>query len=434
MKTFAFLCVPAVAAWDAVVTLQSQVVESTLSSALNAARSSYSAWKEQNKDVLEDALQTKRELKSVYLDMRRVRERVSAERDEKTRHLAKFDLAKAFANLTQWLKETKHSKVQGWYAKHALKFEKSGEPKLEKYPNSSEVSQWTGVPTVVMLLIDALFVVMSAMGKHCPIVNFLVYYVGGAMVMMLDQQLSFDDVALVLAQQVTTVGYGSSTVGTYGLKLYHGLHAFLGVTEIAPVLNSLVKASLYFFNRFWKLTGTKFEFLVPAALETIVSTMVMAEDLRQADGGSSTFGDNVQKALYLVMATASSIGYGDLNPSTAWGKLLTPFMATALTASFAEVGEHLGTKIKQPTKGDIREQELKDRGVDSLNFMKLFQDWVDQCADLIMGTHKKAASAPTQINPDNMPRVDARPALDDEYYNMPRVDGLADGEYEVGWA
>jgi hypothetical protein len=75
---------------------------------------------------------------------------------------------------------------------------------------------------------------------HCQPILILYWWISGTAILMGSQGLEMNTAFLMLAQISTTIGYGTSTPTTPGLKFYHAVHAFTGLTAgVGDALDSI---------------------------------------------------------------------------------------------------------------------------------------------------------------------------------------------------
>jgi len=194
--------------------------------------------------------------------------------------------------------------------------------------------------------------------KLCSIGALVYWWTTGILTLTVDQGLTLPEALHMLTQQVSTIGYGTDTPpeNSTGLKLFHGLHAVLSQMSVgrmtADIMNQLLKA----------LPGgdTPQTRTAVLLLTTAASAFLFAADLKVSDSSYANYGTALADALYLAMMTMTTVGYGDLAPSTPMGQFLSPLGLPLLTNAFADFQGGLGPKTgpSDPDAGDETPSEL----------------------------------------------------------------------------
>jgi len=192
-----------------------------------------------------------------------------------------------------------------------------------------------GVLCQVTSVIDALLLFYPAVpkGAHCDVLIAVYWWGLGMATLMKDQKLDAWEAMHKLTQQVTSIGYGSSTPQTQGMKLFHAMHGLISNINVLPLTIDVVK---WFGNS----VKVKPEHMVAretlyVILATLVSTIFFATDFHDADKATyPTWWKALSDAFYTTIISETSVGYGDLNPMTNWGKATSVLLLPTVVAMF----------------------------------------------------------------------------------------------------
>merc|ERR1712217_891779 len=135
-------------------------------------------------------------------------------------------------------------------------------------------------------------------------------------------------------QQLTSIGYGGATVRGNDQKMFHAVNGLASQMGPSSVPGWLVG----FLVDFLELTLVK-----NADVETKLKSRQMFKGIILLVFGMLTFlllydsSKNGQlEAFYATLISATTVGYGDIGPSSNWAKVLSAFVLPVLTTVFAD--------------------------------------------------------------------------------------------------
>jgi len=154
--------------------------------------------------------------------------------------------------------------------------------KSKKKSSSCPLCWITAIIDGVTILYETESLPLPLEQKCSPIV-LAVWWVMGLLTMTIDQGLTVPEALDMLAQQFTSVGYGSSTQNTTALKIFHGLHGVVSQMSVNRLMNELVDNSLASLEKMWaEKMGTAPDIvsaMINLAVVGSVLTFVFALDL-----------------------------------------------------------------------------------------------------------------------------------------------------------
>mmetsp|Transcript_73258 Transcript_73258/g.207655 ORF Transcript_73258/g.207655 Transcript_73258/m.207655 type:complete len:179 (-) Transcript_73258:66-602(-) len=150
---------------------------------------------------------------------------------------------------------------------------------------------------------------------------------------MVDQGVSFPEALLMMGQFVTSVGYGSHTPSTDGMKIFHAMHALLGSAFVTSQMDNMVDK----LTEMWKSTLPAFMWQLPCLTAALLAgTFGYAEDFHEGSPGDyPTYESALLDAFYMTIFTLTTVGYGDVSPTTPWGMGLSAAWMITGTRAFA---------------------------------------------------------------------------------------------------
>lgn len=169
-------------------------------------------------------------------------------------------------------------------------------------------------------------------GTSCSVMMLLYWWVVGLTVETTDRHLDFSEAVHMMSQQITSIGYGSSTPpGDDGLKIFHGIHGILSQLSPATTTGEAVAMA----RRLMMQDANKVSVTASFIITLAASTYWFAMDLHKGDTTTyPEWSDALMDGFYQAMITATTIGYGDYSLATPAGKLFTPVGLPLLTGAF----------------------------------------------------------------------------------------------------
>lgn len=161
-------------------------------------------------------------------------------------------------------------------------------------------------------IVDILALLLSTTGwMSCPMLLALLplWWSIGVITLMTDFGMDFSEANFMLNQIITTIGYGSTppVEGETGFQLFDALMSLTSGLLVQPTMYLLIDQSMDFFdkqiwgriNNFDNVMGKFVDMLLWLTLDT----MLLGKD-------------DLVKGFYLAVFTGTTIGYGDIDPSS----------------------------------------------------------------------------------------------------------------------
>jgi len=254
------------------------------------------------------------------------------------------------------LRRTAQSKVESGASTRAVELS-TIQPKLQeaaKYiqgavakANRTRRAESCGAACYIAMITDALLIMQETgamlTGKTdtwlCSGLTFLLWWVTGLIALSIDGDMGFSEAVHVMTQQVTSIGYGSTTPSTNGMKIFNGLSSVLSQMSVGRVTADMANRLLVTASSGNDTPTTR----TAALFATVaISTIYFASDLYSGTTDYPKWWDALLDAFYLAMMTMTTVGYGDLALNTKAGKIITPLGLPLLTNAFAGFTGHLG--------------------------------------------------------------------------------------------
>jgi len=173
----------------------------------------------------------------------------------------------------------------------------------------------------------------------CSGLTLLLWWGTGLAALTVDGDMTFAEAVHVMSQQVTSIGYGSTTPSTTGMKIFNGLSSVLSQMSVGRVTADMANRLLVTASSGNDTPTTR----TAALFATVaISTIYFASDLYSGTTDYPKWWDALLDAFYLAMMTMTTVGYGDLALNTKAGKIITPLGLPLLTNAFAGFTGHLG--------------------------------------------------------------------------------------------
>lgn len=197
-------------------------------------------------------------------------------------------------------------------------------------------------------IVDILALLLSTTGwMSCPMLLALLplWWSIGVITLMTDFGMDFSEANFMLNQIITTIGYGSTppVEGETGFQLFDALMSLTSGLLVQPTMYLLIDQSMDFFdkqiwgriNNFDNVMGKFVDMLLWLTLDT----MLLGKD-------------DLVKGFYLAVFTGTTIGYGDIDPSSpefgegASGLIGHHLVSPFLTQAMGRFVSALTTKLK----------------------------------------------------------------------------------------
>jgi len=207
---------------------------------------------------------------------------------------------------------------------------------------STSANQTCGGLCITTAIIDGvaiLFETMTTPKARCTPVMLIYWWVMGLLTLTIDQKLPFVDALHTMVQQVTSIGYGTSSQDDEGIKIFHALHGVLSQMSVNKATADVFDWALGVMDSAMPDIGEVGKASVAFVVVLAVTVAWFALDLE----GSSVFADSV----YGSLITATTIGYGDVTPNSTWAKAITPLTLPFIVEAFG--------KWKQAVAGEPRD-------------------------------------------------------------------------------
>lgn len=173
----------------------------------------------------------------------------------------------------------------------------------------------------------------------CSGLTLLLWWGTGLAALTVDGDMTFAEAVHVMSQQVTSIGYGSTTPSTTGMKIFNGLSSVLSQMSVGRVTADMANRLLVTAAQGKDDPQSRTASLVATVA---LSTLYFATDLNAGTTDYPGWGNALLDAFYQAMMTMTTVGYGDYSLTTKAGKFITPLGLPLLTNAFAGFAGHLG--------------------------------------------------------------------------------------------
>lgn len=225
-------------------------------------------------------------------------------------------------------------------------------------------AQWF---TIVSIILDAIAIVYEvAMADKCALAQVILWWAIGMIAMTTEQENKVTAAGSVdmLVQQYTSVGYGSSTQNTTVEKFFHGFHGIVSQLAVGGALmevSDVIIAKME--SGFGNWAVNKYTASAILAVFTVLASIAFSIDLGVADSSS----DYIVNGIYQALVTMTTIGYGDMSPSTVGGQWTTPITLPLLVSAFNRWKDAVSADNKDGSK-DKDWKETVDKKITDMAF------------------------------------------------------------------
>lgn len=173
---------------------------------------------------------------------------------------------------------------------------------------------------IATIVIDVALLAFDVWKSTCLGILVLVWFACGVATLMKDQGLTFPESVDALMQMFTTVGWGSYTPSTKGLKVFHAMHEIVSSMAVNDLMVEVTNSLLVLIEKPATALGlSKIWSLAYAGVLIVTGFVLMfAYDLKTGPNSAAytKWQDVATDALYGSFITATTVGYGDIAFST----------------------------------------------------------------------------------------------------------------------